>query len=92
MAAGFNTEQGLEYIFGQSFSHDDDISEEGDVVDEEEDSEREKLREFLAKYEGTGREGFDKEFFIAKSLDALLPIIEQFKHLTLDQMVRFTFH
>ena len=59
MAAGFNTEQGLEYIFGQSFRHDDDISEEGDVVDEEEDSEREKLREFLAKYEGIGREGFD---------------------------------
>jgi len=91
MAAGFNTEQGLEEIFGQSFRHDDDISEEGDVVDEEEDSEREKLREFLVKYEGTGR--FDiKEFFIAKSLDALLSIIEQFKHLTLDQMVRFTFH
>ena len=66
-----NTEQALEEIFRD----DDEVSEEGEEVDEEEDNERERLREFLAKYEG--REGFDKEFFIAKSLDAFLPIIKQ---------------
>ena len=77
MAAVFTTEQVLEQLF-----NDEEVSEEEEeVVVEEGDSEKEKLRDHLAKFV-PNKDGFDQEFFIDKSMDVLLPILEQSKSQT----------
>lgn len=71
MAASFTREQVLEQIFNDEASEQEDEMLEGD-----EDSEKERLREFLGKYK-SDKKGFDLEFFVKKAVDSILPIIDQ---------------
>ncbi|KAK3737350.1 hypothetical protein QZH41_008560 [Actinostola sp. cb2023] len=71
MAAVFNTQQVIDELF-KDYEEDDEEEEE---ELEEEDKDRDKLRELLETYDS--EEGFDKEFFVAKTLEVALPIVKQ---------------
>ncbi|KXJ18272.1 Exonuclease 1 [Exaiptasia diaphana] len=70
MAVFFNTEEVLEQVLRS----EDDFASEEEVVLDEEDSEKDKIREFLGSYEG-GKE-FDREFFVEKATEVILPIVK----------------
>jgi len=72
MAVVFTRDEVLEELFRDE---DKQMPEDGDVLNEE-DQEREGLREFLHRYV-VEKENFDRQFFVEKSVEVLLPIVSQ---------------